>query len=169
MRRARTSITCLCRLTRMMPVLERSCEWTGRTRRTEPGCGSGRSGWGWSVLPEGLSPFSDVPELPKPPDVRAGSLGNDSDCDPGTDCPASFPGMARRCDSPLGPQPVWGQQTRCPGSPIQGPGATSGTSPCIKDDLDGRIAPLPPYCVVPTACAGLGGGVTRSKGGRSIR
>ena len=25
----------------MMPVLERCCEWTGRTRRTEPGCGSG--------------------------------------------------------------------------------------------------------------------------------
>jgi hypothetical protein len=24
-----------------MPVLERCCEWTGRTRRAEPGCGSG--------------------------------------------------------------------------------------------------------------------------------
>jgi hypothetical protein len=24
-----------------MPVLERCCEWTGRARGTEPGCGSG--------------------------------------------------------------------------------------------------------------------------------
>jgi hypothetical protein len=52
-----------------------------------------------AVLPEGLSPFSDVPELPKPPDVRAGCLRNDSDCDPGTEGLASPPGMARRCDS----------------------------------------------------------------------
>jgi hypothetical protein len=54
---------------------------------------------GGSVLPEGLSPFSDVPELPKPPDVQAECLRNDSDCDPGTEGLASPPGMARRCDS----------------------------------------------------------------------
>lgn len=35
-----------------------------------------------------------------------------------------------------------GSTNRCPGSPTQGPGATSGT-PCIKDGLGGRVA----YCL----------------------
>jgi hypothetical protein len=90
------------------------------------------------VLPEGLSPFSDVPKLPKPPDVRAGCLRNDSDCDPGTEGLASPAGKARGVILFLGPQPVWGK-TRCPGSPIQGPGASSGT-PRIKDGVGGRVA-----------------------------
>ena len=42
----------------------------------------------------------------------------------------------------LGPQPVWGQQARCPGSPIQGPGATSGTHRASRT-LGGRVA----YCL----------------------
>jgi hypothetical protein len=60
------------------------------------------------------------------------------------------------------------QQTRCPGSPIQGPGATSGTPVYQgRPRWPGRV--LPPYCDVPTVPAGLGEGVTRSKRGRSIR
>jgi hypothetical protein len=52
-----------------------------------PGGGGRTPPWsaclGWSVLPEGLSPYSDVPKLPKSPDVRAECLRNDPDCDPG--------------------------------------------------------------------------------------
>jgi len=68
----------------------------------------------------------------------------------------------------LGPRPVWGQQARCPGSPIQGPGATSGT-PVYQGRPRWPGGVLPPYCAVPTLPAGLGEGVTRSNGGRSIR
>jgi hypothetical protein len=80
-----------------------------------------------AVLPEGLSPFSDVPELPKPPDVRAGCLRNDSDCDPGTGGPASPPGMARRSGSPSDPSPSGVDKPGVPGRPCKAPGATSGT------------------------------------------
>ena len=75
-----------------------------------------------SVLPEGMSPFSDVPELPKPPDVRAGCLRNDSDCDPGTDCPASSPGMARRCDSHRTPARLGVNNPGVPGRPFKARG-----------------------------------------------
>ena len=116
---------------------------------------------------EGLSPFSDVPELPKPPDVRVDCLRNDSDAiRTPTAVPAPLAGQEGVIL--LGPQPVWGQQARCPGSPIQGPGATSGTPVYQgRPRWPGRV--LPSYCVVQTVPAGLGEGVTRSKGGRSIR
>jgi len=42
----------------------------------------------------------------------------------------------------LGPQSVWGKQTRCPGSPIQRPEGNLG-HPRIKDGLGDRVA----YCL----------------------
>ena len=39
----------------------------------------------------------------------------------------------------LGPQPVWGQQARCPGSPIKARGQPRAP-PWIKDGLGGRVA-----------------------------
>jgi hypothetical protein len=84
------------------------------------------------VLPEGLSPFSDVPELPKPPDVRARCLRDDSDCDPGTDFPCQPPWHGRRCDSHSDPSPSGVNKSGVPGRPFKARGQPRAP-PCIKD------------------------------------
>jgi hypothetical protein len=77
MRRARTSVTCLCRPTRITPVLERCCEWTGRAKDRA----RARTSWSaafasaWDVL--GPAPRAEPLHVLMLPDFdRADAVGS---------------------------------------------------------------------------------------------
>jgi len=99
---------------------------------------------GWSVLPEGLSPFSDVPELPKPPDVRAGFLRNDSDCDPGTDCLLARLAWQEGVILPSDPSPSGVNKPGVPGRPFKARGQPR--APTVYEGWPRWPGRVPPPC-----------------------